>query len=217
MASRTPFVVGIAGGSGSGKTSLACALAAALGPRRVALLAHDAYYRDHGALPPDARAALDFDAPEAFDQPLFRAHLRALRAGRAVRPPHYCFTTHRRLGPGDPVRPRHVLLVEGILLLHDPLVRAALDLAIFLDVPEAVRLARRCARDVVERGRTRESVLAQFAASVRPAHVRFVEPTKAHADLVLAGTGSLDRLVEIATAVIRDRLARQAGPLALGA
>ena len=143
-----PLVIGLAGGSGSGKTSLARALAGALGADRVALLCHDAYYRDRGALEPAARGAVNYDVPDALDQPLFLEHLRALRAGRPVRPPTYCFTTHCRTGHAAPLTPGGVVVVEGILLLWEPAVRAALDLSIYVDAPEDVRLTRRVARDV---------------------------------------------------------------------
>jgi uridine kinase len=205
-----PMVVGIAGGSGSGKSSLARALAAELGETTVAHLSHDAYYRDRSALVPAARAGVDYDVPEAFDQALFVAHLNALRAGVTVQPPRYCFETHCRLGDAAPVEPGHVVLVDGILLLWDPAVRAALDLSIFLDAPERLRLERRLARDVGERGRSTSSVLAQFDATVRRAHATFVEPTRALADLVLTNTGRLEPLVEIAAALVLDRLARRA-------
>lgn len=209
-----PFLVGIAGGTGSGKSALARGLRLALGPDRTALLAQDAYYRDRGDLEPAERAALDFDAPAAFDQPLFRAHLAALRRGEPVTPPRYCFVTHRRLGTDGPVEPREVVLVEGILLLHDPRVREALDLRIYVDAPAPLRLARRIARDTAERGRTAASVAAQYHATVLPAHVRHVEPTRACADLVLLNAGRLDAVVEVAAAVIRDRLARRQAPRA---
>lgn len=204
----SPFLVGIAGGSGSGKTSLAAAVASALEPARVARLAHDAYYADRPHLDDGARAAADYDVPDALDRDLFVSHLRALRSGVPVAPPRYCFATHRRLGPGPMVEPRDIVLVEGILLLHDPEVRAALDLKVFLDVPERTRLARRLTRDVVERGRSEAAVLAQFEATVRPAHRAWVEPTRSFADLVLANVGPLGPLAEIAAAVILDRLAR---------
>jgi uridine kinase len=206
----SPLVVGIAGGSGSGKTCLAAALVDALGPERVALLCHDAYYRDRGAVEPAARAAVDYDVPEALDQPLFLEHLRALRAGRPVRPPTYCFTTHRRTGHAAPLTPGAVVVVEGILLLWEPAVRAALDLSIYVDAPEDVRLARRVARDVAERGRTAEGTLAQFRTTVRDAHRAYVEPTRAMADLVLGNTAPIERVVEVAAAVVLDRLARPA-------
>lgn len=210
--SARPFLVGIAGGSGAGKTALAGALVAALGPQGVACLSHDAYYRDRSALPPAARARLDYDAPEAFDQALFLAHLDALRRGQPVRPPRYCFATHTRLGPAAPVPPHPIVLVEGILLLHDPAVRERLDLRIFVDAPEAVRLARRMTRDIAERGRTAQAVLEQCQATVLPAHARWVEPSRAWADLVLLNAGRLEAAAEVAAAIIRDRLARRRAP-----
>lgn len=205
-----PFLVGFAGGSGAGKTALAAAVRARLGPERVSALAQDAYYRDHPELAPEARARLDFDAPEALDQARFVADLRALRRGEAVTPPVYCFATHRRVGFGPPVEPRPIVLVDGILLFHDGAVRDLLDLRIFVDAPEALRLARRVARDTRERGRTRAAVLRQYQATVRPAHARWVEPTRAWADLVLLNAGRLEAAAEVAAAVIRARLARVA-------
>jgi uridine kinase len=202
-----PFVVGVAGGSGSGKSALCRTLSGALGPERVSMLCHDAYYRDRGHLPAAERAAVNYDVPEALDMPLFLQHLRGLRAGRPACPPRYCFVTHRRIGDDAAVEPRPVLLVEGILLLHEPDVRALLDLAFFLDVPDDVRLARRIARDTSERGRTRRSVLSQFEATVRGAHAAHVEPTKTLADVVLSSVSRVDRVAEIAAEVIRDRMA----------
>jgi uridine kinase len=210
VTARPPFVVGIVGGSGSGKSSLVRVLTSVLGAERVVTLCHDAYYQDRGQLPAAERAALNYDVPEALDTELFLAHLSALRAGLPVRPPRYCFSTHRRIGVEDAVEPRPLVLVEGILLLHDARVRALLDLSIFLDVPDGARLARRLARDVSERGRTRRSVLSQYEATVRGAHAAFVEPTKALADLVLLNVGRLDRLAEVAATVIGDHVARRA-------
>lgn len=204
-----PYLVGIAGGSGAGKTALAHAVAGALGPERVARLRHDAYYRDRSDVEPTGRAALNFDVPGALDQELFRAHLGALRHGERIAPPRYCFATHCRLGTDEPVEPRDVVLVEGILLFHDPLVRDLLDLRIYVDAPADLRLARRVARDTAERGRTAESVVAQYRATVWPAHGRFVEPTKAWADLVLINAGRLDTVAEVAAAVIRGRRERR--------
>jgi uridine kinase len=204
-----PLLVGVAGGSGSGKSSLARVLVATLGSARATLLAHDAYYRDGGALAPEMRATANYDVPDAFDQALFLEHLAALRAGRTIRPPAYCFVTHRRTGYAAAVTPRPIVVIEGILLLWEPAVRAALDLRIYLDAPEPLRLERRVARDVVERGRTTDAVFAQFAATVRDAHRRYVEPTRVMADLVLSTTGRLEPIAEIAVAVILDRFARR--------
>ncbi len=205
----TPFIVGVAGGSGAGKTALCRALAGALGPHRVSMLCHDAYYRNRSELPAAERAALNYDVPDALDTPLFVEHLRALRALGSVRPPRYCFVTHRRIGDDGLVEARPVVLVEGILLLHEPQARALLDLAFFLDVPDEVRLARRIARDTAERGRTRRSVLSQFEATVRGAHAAYVEPTKALADLVLYNVGRVDRVAEVAAAVVVEQMARR--------
>jgi uridine kinase len=212
MTGARPFVVGVAGGSGSGKSALVRALTGALGADRVATLSHDAYYCDRGELPAAERAVLNYDIPDALDTDLFLAQLASLRAGQPVRPPRYCFSTHRRIGVEEVVEPRPILLVEGILLLHDPRTRALLDLAIFLEVPDATRLARRMSRDVSERGRTRRSVLSQYEATVRGAHAEYVEPTKAVADLVLLNVGRLDRLAEIAASVIEDHLGRRTIP-----
>jgi uridine kinase len=204
-----PFLVGIAGGSGAGKTAVAHGLVAALGPERTALLSQDAYYRDRSHVDAAERGALDFDVPDAVDLDLLRAHLEMLRRGERVAPPRYCFVTHCRLGPGDAVEPRDVVLVEGILLLHDPGVREALDLRLFVDAPDDLRLSRRVTRDTLERGRTPESVLRQCRTSVLPAHARFVEPSRSWADLVLLNGGRLQHAVEVAAAVVRDRLGRR--------
>lgn len=206
-----PLLVGVGGGSGSGKSSLARALVTALGPARAVVLAHDAYYRDGAALRPEERRARNYDVPEAFDQALFLEHLAALRAGLPVRPPAYCFVTHQRTGYAAAVVPRPIIVIEGVLLLWEPAVRATLDLRIYLDAPERVRLERRLARDVAERGRTTDAVLAQFAASVRDAHRTYVEPTRGMADLVLTTSGRLEPIAEIAVAVILDRFGRRGG------
>ncbi len=207
--SPVPFLVGLAGGSGSGKSTVARALVDTLGPDRVALLSHDAYYRDRGDVDPETRDAIDYDVPEAFDQALFVAHLERLRRGRAVDAPRYCFITHRRLSASERIEPCAIVLVEGILLYHDPRVRAALDLRIFLDAPPALRLERRLARDTVERGRTHEAVMRQYTRTVTPAHVRYVEPTKVSADLILLNASRLSPVVEVAAAVIELRMARR--------
>lgn len=204
-----PYLVGIAGGSGAGKSALATAMTSLLGPADVARICHDAYYRDRGELPAAERTRLNFDVPDALDQELFRSHLVALRRGETVTPPSYCFVSHRRLGAGEPVEPREIVLVEGILLFHDPGVRDALDLKIYVDAPDTVRVARRLARDTAERGRTADSVLGQYRTTVLPAHARYVEPTKAYADLVLLNAGRLQPVAEVATAIIRDRLANR--------
>jgi uridine kinase len=212
MAPDGPFLVGLAGGSGSGKTALTAALGDALRPTVVERLAQDAYYRDRGGLPPAARERLNFDAPEALDLELFVEHLRAVRRGRPVRPPRYCFVTHRRDGHADAVGRADIVLVEGLLLFLDARVRELLDLRIYLEAPEKLRLARRLARDVSERGRTEQSVVLQYRTSTFPAHRRYVEPSKAWADLVLVNAGRLDAVTEVAATIIRDHHGRRLGP-----
>jgi len=204
-----PFLVGVAGGSGSGKSTLVRALTAILGADRVAVLAHDSYYCDRSQLPAAQRATLGYDAPEALDTELFLEHLVALRASRPVRPPRYCLSTHRRAGVEASVDARPIVLVDGVLLLHDPRVRALLDLTTFLDVPDATRLSRRTRGDASQEPRPRRSGLSVYEAIVGGSHARYVEPTKAHADLVLLNVGRVDRLAEIAASVILDRIDRR--------
>lgn len=205
----TPFIVGIAGGSGAGKTALAGAIAESLGAERTSRLAHDAYYRDRSDIPAAQRAELNYDTPDALDHELFRLHLRALRRGHSVQPPRYCFTTHARVGLGDPVEPREILLVEGILIFHDPDVREVFDLRMWVDASDHLRLARRIERDTAERGRTVESVIVQCRRFVFPAHARWAEPTRSCADLVLMNAGRLGAAAEVAASVIRARVERR--------
>jgi uridine kinase len=180
----TSLTVGIAGGTGAGKTTLARTLAASLGG--VVVLDLDSYYLDRSGLPPQARERLNFDEPEAIDVGLLVAHLGRLRNGRAIEKPRYSFESHTRVGV-DPIGPAPVVLVEGLLTLWWDELRDALDLKIYLDAPPDVRLARRIRRDIEWRGRTAESVLRQYEATVRPMHDLYVAPTRAFADLVLDG------------------------------
>jgi len=204
---RSTLVVGIAGGIGSGKTSLARALVAILGPTQAALLSHDAYRRD-GTRAPDG---LPSDVLLAVDQTRFLEHLGALRLGRPIRPPRGGPLTGRFPGDNGVVAPRPIVVVEGLLLLWDPAARAAVDLSIYLEAAEPVRLARRLARDGADRGAATDAVLTQFSLAVRDVHRAYVEPTRAMADLVLSTAGRLEPLAEIAAAVVLDRFARRRG------
>ena len=210
MAGRPPYLVGIAGGSGSGKTALTAAVVDALRPTTASRLPLDAYYRDRSAVPPPERDRLNFDVPEALDLDGFVRHLDTLRRGRSIRPPRYCFMTHRRLGRAELVPAAEVVLVEGILLLHDPRVRALLDLRLYVDVPARLRLARRIARDTRERGRTEDSVITQCRTSAWPAHDEYVEPSKTWADVVLVNTGRLEPVAEVAATLILTHRERRA-------
>lgn len=190
----TPQIIAIAGASGSGKSTLAKALVEALGHARSLPLTHDDYYRP---LTPAQRAAVathDFDHPDALDNALLADHLKALRQGREVQVPVYAFDVHDRVGARH-VSPREVIVVDGILLLAVPELRAVIDLAVFVDAPLELCLRRRLARDVAERGRSPESVYAQWASTVAPAYTRHVIPSRAHADVHVDGTGPLDDAV----------------------
>lgn len=183
-----PYVIGIAGGTASGKTTLAQRVAERVG---AAILPHDRYYHDA----PDPRTH-NFDHPDALETGLLVRHLDGLRAGEAVEVPVYDFTVHRRAARRETLRPRPILIVEGILLLTDEALRARIDLPVFVDAADDIRLIRRLRRDVAERGRTVESVLEQWMGTVRPMHLAFVAPSKEHAALVLDGEGPIDVEIE---------------------
>ncbi|HEX8109502.1 MAG TPA: uridine kinase [Kofleriaceae bacterium] len=186
---RRPYVVGIAGGTGSGKTTVADKLAAAMPPGRCVTLDHDAYYRDQGHLPPADREAINYDHPSALDSALLALHLRELRDGRTVEVPIYDFATHTRRRDTRTVAPARVILVEGILVFAEPALREQMDIKIFVDTDADIRLMRRIRRDLEERGRTFQSVRDQYHATVRPMHLEYVEPSKRWADLILPEGG----------------------------
>lgn len=182
---RANLVIGIAGGSGSGKTTVAQLIARELGQRRVAMLVQDNYYRDLASLPPAQRRARNFDHPDSIDVELMAAHVRALKQGEPIRTPIYDFTTHTRTRRTVPVRPRPAVLVEGILVLACAELRELMDVKLYIDTDDDVRFIRRLKRDTLERGRTVESVIDQYLETVRPMHHEFVEKSKRWADLVL--------------------------------
>jgi uridine kinase len=184
-----PVVIGIAGGSGSGKTTVLRKIVEAFGPAYIAVLEHDAYYRDLSHLPFEERVQVNFDHPDALETELLRAHLDALLAGKPIEKPVYNFTTHTRAPYTIRVEPRPVIILEGILVLAEPLLRERMDIKLYVDAPDDVRLIRRIRRDMEERGRTIESILAQYERTVRPMHLEFVEPSKRLADVIIPGGG----------------------------
>jgi uridine kinase len=203
-----PLIVGIAGGTGSGKTTVANKLAAAMPPGRCTTLDHDAYYFDQGHLPPEERATINYDHPSALESALLATHLRELRAGRAVEVPIYDFATHTRRRETRHVAPAPVIVVEGILVFAEAALREQMDVKIFVDTDPDIRLMRRIRRDLEHRGRSFQSVRDQYYATVRPMHLEHVEPSKRWADLIVPEGGD--------NRVALDILLGQLGRIAFG-
>lgn len=184
-----PLVIGIAGGSGSGKTTVAEEILNRVGPERIAYLPHDAYYKDLSGLPPAQRADVNFDHPHSLENELLIAHVLLLRAGKAAKLPVYDFSTHSRTDKTILISPRNVIIVEGILIFAEPELRPLFDLKIFVDTDPDIRFIRRLQRDIRERGRTTETVIQQYLKTVRPMHLEFVEPSKRYADVIIPEGG----------------------------
>ena len=216
MTRTSPLVIGIAGGSGSGKTTVAQALMERVGARHVAFLPHDAYYRDFGHLPPEERAAINYDHPDSLETSLLVEHIRALQRGQAVERPVYDFTRHARAARTVRVEPRPIILVEGILIFAEPDLRRLFDIKIYVDTDADIRFIRRLLRDVEERGRTVESVIRQYMTTVRPMHLEFVEPSKRYADIIVPEGGfntvALDMLTARLQALLGPLVASDNGP-----
>ncbi len=202
------ITIGVAGGTGSGKTTVAHTILERVGWHRIAYLQHDAYYHDASNLPPEERAHLNFDHPDALDNALLAQHIRELQAGRAVDVPIYDFTTHTRRPETRRVMPEPVILVEGILIFAEPMLRELMDIKIFVDTDADLRFIRRLRRDISERGRTVESVIEQYLSTVRPMHLEFVEPSKRYADVIIPEGGfntvALDMVVARIETMLRD-------------
>lgn len=189
MSSPQTLVVGIAGGSGSGKTTVAAKLSAAMPPGRCVTIEHDAYYRDQGHLPATERATTNYDHPSSLESELLAEHLRLLRVGRPVDIPIYDFATHTRRSETRRITASRVIIVEGILVFTEPALREQFDIKIFVDTDADIRLIRRIRRDLEQRGRTFQSVRDQYYATVRPMHLEHVEPSKRWADLIVPEGG----------------------------
>lgn len=196
----TPLAIGIAGGSGSGKTTLAQLILKRVGEDRIAYLPHDAYYKDLSELPPNQRATINFDHPNSLDTELLIQHVQQLRRFEPVELPIYDFKTHTRTDQIVHVEPRGVIMVEGILIFGDPVLRKLLDVKIFVDTDPDIRLIRRLERDIRERGRTTEMVVNQYLSTVRPMHLEFVEPSKRYADVIVPEGGMNEVAMEMVVA-----------------
>ena len=186
-----PLVIGVAGGTGSGKTTISRAILSYVGSERIAYLQHDAYYRDLSHLPLEERRTRNFDHPDALEDEILLAHVRQLLTGQSVEMPVYDFSHYVRLPRTVHVDPRPVILVEGILILVNPELRRAMDIKIYVDADADIRFIRRLERDIQERGRSLRSVVDQYLQTVRPMHLEFVEPSKRYADIIVpAGQGA---------------------------
>jgi uridine kinase len=191
------MILGICGGTGSGKTTIATRLAEALGPDEALLLAQDSYYKDSSHLPLEARMRLNFDHPDAVDFDLLIQHVDALRSHQSVQQPSYDFSTHVRRPETKRVDPRSVVIVEGILIFQNSRLRELFDLRLSVDTDAEVRFIRRLRRDIGERGRSLDSIVEQYLNTVRPMHQQFVEPGRRHADIVIPEGGKNDAAIEL--------------------
>lgn len=201
------LIIGIAGGSGSGKTTIAMSIVDSIGPDDVALIQHDAYYRRQTHLPPEERAKVNYDHPDSLETELLAEHLRRLLAGEPIERPVYDFTVHDRSDETVPVEPRRIIVVEGILVLTEPDLRELMDLKVYVDTDADLRIVRRLQRDIEERGRTFESVCRQYLETVRPMHLQFVEPSKRYADIVIPEGYNVGAVATVVS-MIRDVLRR---------
>ena len=184
-----PLVIGVAGGSGSGKTTVAQMVLKQVGKSRIAFLQHDSYYRELTGLPMAQRAQVNFDHPDSLESEMLKEHILQLQQWKPVEVPVYDFTTHCRTDETIHVEPRRVILVEGILIFADPKLRELFDVKIFVDTDSDLRFIRRLNRDITERGRTTEMVVKQYLNTVRPMHLEFVEPSKRYADVIIPEGG----------------------------
>lgn len=202
--SLTPSVIGVAGGSGSGKTTVVRRIVDSLGPEQVVVLEHDRYYRDRNDLRLEERAALNYDHPDSLDTDLLVDHVRTLKAGQSVDVPLYDFTRHARRTDRQRREPKRAIIVEGILIFIEPALRALMDVKVFVDADADTRFIRRMQRDVAERGRTLESVVEQYLATVKPMHFEFVEPTKRYADIIIPLGGHNAVAIDMMLSLVRS-------------
>lgn len=203
---KTPLIIGIAGGTGSGKTTVANVIIQRVGADRIAYLPHDAYYRDQSHLPPEKRAQVNYDHPDSLETTLLVQQLKELKDSRAIQMPEYDFTTHTRKSQTRPILPHRVIIVEGILIFCEPELRAMFDVKIFVDTDPDIRFIRRLQRDISERGRTTDSVIHQYLNTVRPMHLEFVEPSKRYADVILPEGGFNEVATEMVVARVESLL-----------
>lgn len=200
------MIIGICGGTGSGKTTVARRILDNISQEHVVYLPQDSYYRNLGDMPLTLRRQINFDHPDALDNDLFVNHLTALRAGESIEMPIYDYTVHTRKEETLHIAPKPIVMVEGILIFHDARVRDAMDVKIFVDTADDLRFIRRLQRDVAERGRTVESVIMQYLETVRPMHMQFVEPSKRYADVIIPEGGHNEVGIDLITGRLRAQI-----------
>lgn len=206
-----PLILGIGGGSGSGKTTISESIVEEIGDEQVELIQHDSYYRDLTHLPVEERSKVNYDHPDSLETDLLVAHLGKLLAGESIDRPVYDFTVHNRSPETVRVEPKPVVIVEGILVLYEPTLRDLMDLKVYVDTDADLRIVRRLGRDINERGRTFDSVQQQYLETVRPMHLQFVEPSKRYADIVIPegyNVGAVGTVISM----IREVLRKPGGP-----
>ena len=212
-AGRAPLVIGVAGGSGSGKTTVVRRIIESIGDDQVTVLEHDRYYRDRNDLRLEERAALNYDHPDSLETDLLVRHVHELRAGRPVEVPHYDFARHARKADTMTVQPRKAIIVEGILVFADAALRALMDVKVFVDTDDDTRFIRRLQRDIAERGRTMSSVIEQYLGTVKPMHLEFVEPSKRYADIIIPVGGHNTVAIDVLLTLMRGLAAPDIPPL----
>ncbi len=205
-----PVVIGVAGGSGSGKTTVVRRIVDSMGTDHVLVLEHDRYYHDHPELRLEERAALNYDHPDSLETDLLVCHVNELHFGRPVELPTYDFARHQRRSVTERVQPRRIIIVEGILIFADAPLRDLMDVKVFVDTDDDTRFIRRLRRDVAERGRTMDSVIDQYLNTVKPMHLEFVEPTKRYADIIIPRGGHNAVAIDMMLTLIRSLTTRQA-------
>lgn len=205
-ADRRGILIGIAGGTGAGKTLVAQSISSDLGTEDVLIVEQDSYYRDLRHIPLGEREMRNFDHPEAFDRDLLRSHLETLLGGNEVDMPIYEMRTHTRSPQSVRVKPRKVMILDGLLILEDPALRQLLDIKIYVDADPDIRFIRRLKRDITERGRTLDQVIRQYESTVRPMHLQFVEPSKRYADLIIPEGGYNVVAIDLIKTKIRSLL-----------
>jgi uridine kinase len=201
------MIIGISGGTGSGKTTVANRILESVSADEVVFIQQDLYYRNLKDMPLDYRNAANFDHPDALDNDLLINHLKKLRSGEPVELPIYDFRTHNRLPGTTRIESKPIVILEGILIFAEPRLREQLDIKVFVDTPDDIRFIRRLRRDIAERGRTLDSVIEQYIATVRPMHIQFIEPSKRYADVIIPEGGYNLVSIDLISGKIRERLA----------